>query len=262
MIRLVKNILIENISPVIFYIGPFAVRWYGLMMALSFALGTYLLLLKGREKGYAEESLLSMVLFVLIFGMLGARALYVLTNLGDFAASPPEIIRIDRGGLSFHGGLLGGVLSGWVLARRRNFNFDTILDLAVPGVAIGYALVRVANIFNQEILGRPAVLLALERHPTQLYGTLIGLLALLIHNLLARRVKKTPGVLFWSFIFYYSLLRGIIEETFRENPLYLLGYVNEFWGAGFFTLTHLVTPPLLIFAWWMIQSKKGHYLEE
>jgi phosphatidylglycerol---prolipoprotein diacylglyceryl transferase len=119
------------------------------------------------------------------------------------------------------------------------------MDLAVPGLAIGYMLVRIANIFNQEILGRPAALFFFEQHPTQIYGSLIGLVSLLIHNYLARTFPAKPGVLFWLFIFYYSLLRGIIEETFRANPLYLWGYTNELWGVGFFTMTHLVTPFIL-----------------
>ena len=227
------------------------------MMAISFSLGIYLIIVKGKARGFKEDDLLLIAFIAIVFAITGARALYVVTNLGDFAASPLQVIRIDHGGLSFHGGLLGGIFGGWLFARRSGYNFDILLDLAVPGIAIGYALVRVANIFNQEILGRPAVLLALERHPTQIYGSLIGLAALLIHNYLARRIVNKPGVLFWSFVFYYSVLRGVIEETFRENPLYLLGYVHEFWGAGFFTLTHLITPPLLLFAWWMIKRKRA-----
>ncbi len=246
----------ENISPIIFAVGPLAVRWYGFMMAISFALGASLLIAKGKGKGFKEDDLLGVVFFALALGVIGARALYVLTNLGYFTAAPQNIIRIDHGGLAFHGGLLGGLFGAWLWARRHKLNLNMLLDLAVPGIAIGYALVRIANIFNQEILGRPALLLSMQRHPTQIYGSLIGLSVLLIHNYLARRANNEPGVLFWSFIFYYSLLRGGIEETFRENPLYLLGYVHEFWGYGFFTLTQLITPPLLLFSWWMIKSKK------
>lgn len=229
------------------------------MMAISFLLGAYLLITKGKEKGLKEEDLLIIILVVIVFAIIGARAIYVLTNLGEFTDAPLEAVRIDLGGLSFHGGLLGGILSGWIAARIKNYNIDIILDLAVPGIAIGYSLVRFANIFNQEILGRPSIILSLERHPTQVYGIVIGLAVLFIHIYLVKRKKYIPGILFWSFVFYYSLLRGIIEETFRENPLYALGYINEFWGAGFFTLTHLITPLLLLLSWWMINRKKKIY---
>ena len=72
----------------------------------------------------------------------------------------------------------------------------------------------------------------------------------MIHNALARR-RPPAGYLFWSFVFWYQLIRGFVEETFRANPLYAWGYVNEVWGVGFFTLTHLITPAILVLAWWM-----------
>lgn len=244
---------IENISPVIFTLGPLVFRWYGLMMVLSFILGGYYLIKNGMCKGMDEEKLLGLLIVVIVGGVLGARALYVLTNLPAFIGAPLEALRIDRGGLSFHGGLLGGLLGAWLVTRQTGMNLRLLMDLAVPGLAIGYMLVRIANIFNQEILGRPAELFFFEQHPTQIYGSLIGLVSLLIHNYLARNLPARPGVLFWLFIFYYSLLRGVIEETFRANPLYLWGYVNELWGVGFFTMTHLATPFILLLAWWMIQ---------
>ncbi len=245
---------IENINPVIFTLGPLAFRWYGLMMVLSFMLGGYYLIKNGKQQGLDEERLLTLLIIVIVGGILGARALYVLTNLPAFIPAPLEALRIDRGGLSFHGGLLGGLLGAWLFTQRTRINLRLLMDLAVPGLAIGYMLVRIANIFNQEILGRPAALFFFEQHPTQIYGSLIGLVSLLIHNYLARSLPAKPGVLFWLFIFYYSLMRGIIEETFRANPLFLWGYINEFWGVGFFTMTHLATPFILLLAWRMIQK--------
>ena len=247
---------IENISPAIFTLGPLVFRWYGLMMALSFMLGGYYFIKHGVRKGLDEEKLLAVLIIVILGGVLGARALYVLTNLPTFMGAPLEALRIDRGGLSFHGGLLGGLLGTWLYTQRYEINLRVLMDLAVPGLALGYMLVRIANIFNQEILGHPTTLFFFEQHPTQIYGSIIGLVSLLIHNYLARTLPARPGVLFWLFIFYYSLLRGIIEETFRANPLYLWGYVNEFWGVGFFTMTHLVTPFILLLAWRMIQKYK------
>jgi phosphatidylglycerol---prolipoprotein diacylglyceryl transferase len=252
-------LFIENISPVIFTIGPLTVRWYGLMMGISFALGSYYFIKNGIKKDYNEDSLFIVIMAAIISGIIGARALYVLTNLSDFIVNPVEMLRIDRGGLSFHGGLLGGLLSAWFLSERYKVSLGDMLDLAVPGIALGYMLVRIANIFNQEILGRTTLFFPFTQHPTQIYGSLIGLASLLIHNYLARNRHNNPGALFWLFVFYYSLMRGLIEETFRANPLFLLGYVNDFWGVGFFTLTHLITPPLALLAWWIfkrIQKKQ------
>ena len=250
--------LIEDINPIIVSLGPIAIRWYGLMMAISFILGGYYFVKNGTRQGLAEDSLLTLLLVVLIGGIVGARAVYVLTNLPAYLNSPMEIVRIDRGGLSFHGALLGGLLAARLFAGRHRLDLRRAMDLAVPGLAIGYMLVRIANIFNQEILGRPAELFFFERHPAQIYGSLIGLFSLLLHNYLARKHPGRPGMLFWAFIFYYSLLRGAVEETFRANPLVLWGYINDAWGAGFFTMTQVATPFILLLAWWMmIQAARG-----
>lgn len=246
--------LIENIDPVIFTLGPLSVRWYGLMMVIAFILGGYYFIKNGVRQGLDEERLTTLLLIIIFGGIIGARALYVLTNLPDFLDTPLEALRIDKGGLAFHGALLGGLLGAWLYSRREAINLRLLMDLAVPGLTTGYMLVRIANIFNQEILGRTATLFFFEQHPTQIYGSLIGLAALLIHNYLARTRAYPPGVLFWSFIVYYSLMRGIIEETFRANPLYLWGYINDSLGVGFFTMTHLATPFILLLAWWMIKK--------
>ncbi|HEX6972284.1 MAG TPA: prolipoprotein diacylglyceryl transferase family protein, partial [Limnochordia bacterium] len=107
--------------------------------------------------------------------------------------------------------------------------------------------------------GRHTALL-FDRHPAQLYGSAIGLVLWAIHTRLSRR-HPPAGYLFWSFVLYYSVLRGVIEETFRANPLYAWGYVNETWGIGLFTLTQLVTPPLVLLAWWLrrltVREAKG-----
>src|SRR5690606_2196970 len=113
------------------------------------------------------------------------------------------------------------------------------------------------NLINGEVIGRTTEI-GLERHPAQLYASFLGLVLLIIHNYLARK-RPPEGYLTWSFILYYSLLRGIIEETVRENPLYALHYVNETWGIGFFTLTHLITVPLVLLAWWQRRRIVAQY---
>lgn len=249
--------LIPNLSPVIFTIGPLAIRWYGLMMAISFISGGYFIIRDGKKKGLNEDDLLNMFIWVIIGAIIGARLIYVVTNLDYFLSVPADIIRIDHGGLAFHGGLLGGILGFLIANRNYRINVGTGLDLSVPGIGIGIFLVRIANIFNQEIIGRRASLLPFERHPTQIYGALIGLFIFVTYLVAKRKKSLAPGELFWSAMIYYSLLRGLIEETFRFNPLYIWGYINLEWGAGFFTLTHLITPPMILFALWMRNRTKS-----
>ncbi len=237
---------IEDISPIIFEAGPIAIRWYGLMFAVSILTGFYYLRKNGLKHGFNEDILFSLFILVVVFLIMGARAVFVAVNWPYFMENPHLIIRIDQGGLAFHGGLLGGILSSWIYCRVKNLNWWILTDLAVPGVALGIALIRIANIFNQEILGREAAVFFFERHPAQIYGTLIGITLLLFHNYLVRRRELKPGYLFWSFVLGYTLLRGLIEETFRDNPLVAWNYVSEAWGAGFFTTVHLFTPPIIV----------------
>ncbi len=247
---------IEDISPYVFQIGPLAVRWYGLMFAVSVLIGFYYLRKHGLKKGFNEDSLFILFIIILLSLVAGARLVFVVTNWSFFMEHPELIIRVDRGGLAFHGGLLGGILSSWLYCRIKGLNWWSLADLAVPGVALGYSLVRFANIFNQEILGREATMFFFERHPAQIYGILIGLLLLLFHNYLARRKDLKPGFLFWNFILGYTILRGLIEDTFRINPLPVWGYVSEAWGAGFFTIVQLLTLPIIalcLFMFWKIK---------
>lgn len=244
-----------SLDPVMFTIGPFAVRWYGFLMSLSVLIGFYYYLKYGRRLGYDEDNLYNLAIIAIISGVLGARLIYVLTNLDFFLKYPEEIIRIDHGGLSYHGALLGGFALGYWYIRKAKMSIDDIADLVIPGLCVGYTLVRLANILNMENMGRTAEILSGERIPAQLIGSAIGLVTLFIHNYLARK-NPPPGYLWWGYIFYYSLLRGVIEETVRENPIYLHLFVSEKYGLGAFTLTQLITPVLMLIAWWQMQRVK------
>ncbi len=248
--------LLEDPNPYIFQIGEFGLRWYGFTVALSMALGIWYLLRQSRRRGWDEDAILMAATASLLMGVVGARLVFVLTNWSYFADNWLLIFRGD--GLSWHGALLGGILTGWLLIRRQGYDFMAILDVVVPGLNIGYILVRLANILNQEVLGRYAEILA-TRHPAQLYGSAIGLV-LLIRYFYLQRYEPPNGYQFWSWVFWYSVLRGVIEETVRANPLYAWHYINDVWGVGFFTLTQIITPViLLVSGYFMLQKMRGKW---
>lgn len=248
--------MLVELDPYIIRIGSWGIRWYGFLMAVSMAMGLYYFLRHGRRQGFREEHLYNMAFVSLLAGVVGARLVYVITNIGFYLGQPAEIVRVDHGGLSWHGGVGGGMLAGWLYVRRYPPGVDRalarLLDLAVPGLCVGYVLVRIGNIFNGEVLGRAGTLLPWDRHPAQLYGSAIGVALLVLHNVLARR-QPPPGYLFWSWALYYSLLRGLVEETFRANPLYVFNYVDDRLGIGFTTMTQLVTPFLVLLAYAMLR---------
>lgn len=245
--------MLLDVDPVMIRLGPLAIRWYGFFMAVSIGVGLYYLVREGLRAGFDEDFLYLAGLSAVVVGVIGARVGYVVTNWPFYASRLAEIPRLDHGGLSIHGAVVGGAvgLYGFLLRRRRAGAFRRLADLTVPGIAVGIMLVRIGNIFNQEVLGRETVLWAFGRHPAQVYGSLLGVVLLILHNVVARRrPAPPPGYLFWNFVLYYSLLRGLVEETFRDNPLYAVGYVDPALGAGFFTLTQLITVPLVLLAWW------------
>ena len=248
---------LPGLSPYAFHLGPIGVHWYGILMVAGMLVGIYYMLKNGAKYGLDADFVTNAALVAILGGVIGARLFFVIFNEPQwFWQDPGQIFRIWQGGLTSYGGFLGGVLAAWWYARSRGVAVNLLADLAVPGVAVGYMLVRVGNIFNHELLGRHAAILPGDiRWPAQLVGVAIGLILLVRHNLVARRVSlsKIPGYLFWSFMLWYSVLRGLVEESVRDNPLYLVHYVNPYFGVGLTTMEQLFTPLILavtIFMTW------------
>ncbi|HSV31543.1 MAG TPA: prolipoprotein diacylglyceryl transferase [Atribacteraceae bacterium] len=242
-------------NPVAFSIGPLTIRWYGVAMALSIFLAIWYLLRKGKSLGIKEEALLTMSFLAVICGLIGARLVFVAANHPDwFWRKPVQIFKVYEGGLAWHGGLLGGVAAAWWYLRFRvRISFNLVADLAVPGLGLGYSLIRVANIINQEILGRPTDF-SFGRWPAQSVGIGIGIF-LFIRYFYLDRYRLPIGYQFWSFVFYHQILRGLLEETIRDMPLVIAVYLNRSWGMGFFTAAQVATLPILLFVWRMWPRK-------
>jgi phosphatidylglycerol:prolipoprotein diacylglycerol transferase len=244
---------IPGINPYIFHIGSFGVRWYGFFMAVSMAIGIWWLV-KRLAPAVGEDFIYNLALVAIVSGVVGARLVFVFTNPGYFLHNPGQIPAVYLGGLSIHGALGGGVLGVWWYCRRCGKPLWPVLDATVYGIAWGIILVRIGNIFNQEILGRPSAFW-FGRHPTQIYEMIMGAILLYTYVRLLRR-DLPDGYLFWNFFLWYTVLR-FITEAFRDNPLYLIHYVNGTYGFGFVTLTQWFSPLLFAIAYfarrWRLQ---------
>jgi phosphatidylglycerol:prolipoprotein diacylglycerol transferase len=170
-------------------------------MAISVAVGFYYLLRGGLRLGYEEDFLYNLAFIIVLAGIVGARLVYVFTNWSAYAMDPWSIIRVDFGGLSFHGAVIGGALAAVPYLRKKKVPFNAIADLAVPGLALGIALVRWANIVNDEVVGRVTV--NGFQHPAQLYGSAIGVTLLIINAIQARR--KPPAGTFFGLLLCTTL---------------------------------------------------------
>src|SRR5262249_14693883 len=137
------------------HVGPLTLRWYGVLMAAAMALGLVLAHRDARRRGLDPESLLKAAELALLGGLVGARLYYVLFNLDYYAQMPSRIFAVWEGGLAIHGGVIGGILVGGTYAWRRHLPLLTYLDIAAPSLALGQAIGRWGNFFNEEAFGTP-----------------------------------------------------------------------------------------------------------
>lgn len=216
-----------DIKPYIFRIGPIQVRWYGLMYIFGFA-ASYLLVRKevARRRMAVGKPVIDELYFYLILGLiLGARLGYVLFyNLPEYLRNPIEILAVWRGGMSFHGGLIGALLGGIYISGKRGLDFWTISDMVMATVPIGLGLGRIGNFINGELYGRitevPWAMVfpgggRLPRHPSQLYEAVLEGLVLFVILWTARNRTKRKGDLTALFLVLYGLMRSF-AELFRE----------------------------------------------
>jgi phosphatidylglycerol:prolipoprotein diacylglycerol transferase len=246
------------IDPILVSFGPFAIRWYALAYIVGILAGwVYARALIRAETlwgGPAPMTVIDFddfVLWVTLGIILGGRAGYVLFyNPGYFAAHPMEILQLWKGGMSFHGGLLGCLLAVVLFARRRGIPAFTLGDINCAVAPIGLCLGRVANFVNGELWGQhsdvPWAMVfpgggPLPRHPSQLYeAALEGIVLFTILVILVRGgALKRPGLITGCFAFGYGIARSVCE-LFRE-PDAQLGFL---WGK--LTMGMLLSLPLVL----------------
>jgi phosphatidylglycerol:prolipoprotein diacylglycerol transferase len=261
-----------DIDPVIIRIGPIGIHWYGLMYLLGFG-AAYLLVRKqileecqsalsdSQYHGPSAASQLSKlegILFSLVLGIiLGGRLGYVLFyNFSYYIEHPLEIFAIWHGGMSFHGGVAGVILSGWIYCNKYDLDFWKWSDRFVVTAPVGLGLGRIGNFINGELFGRPADVPwamifpqggQVPRHPSQLYEAMLeGLLLFLV--LWPLRRKAWPyGRKLALFLVLYAICR-IVVEFFRE-PDPQMGHVFLSW-VTMGQLLSLVFLALGIILWW------------
>ena len=229
-------------GPLVFQLGPFALRWYGLLIALAVLAGLGLATRLGKARGI-EPALIADLLPLLVLGaVLGARTYYVVLEWRQYAANPADALAVWRGGIAIHGALIGGILTTILFCRWRHQPFWPLLDVLVPAVALGQAIGRWGNFFNSEAFGLPTQLpwkLAIPAasrppefldqlyfHPTFLYESLwnlgvCGLLLLLLRAASRGRIQLPAGALSCVYLMAYSSGRVWIEGL-RLDPLCLL----------------------------------------
>ena len=239
-------------DPVIFQLGPLAVRWYGLMYLLGFLVFWLLGTRRAKKAGsfinpeQVGDYLFYAVLGVIIGGRVGSVLFY---NFDRFISDPVYLLRIWEGGMSFHGGLIGVLLATWLYQRKYHWGFFRLADFIAPLVPPGLGFGRIGNFINGELWGRPTEAAwgmvfpqvdQLARHPSQLYQALLeGLLMFIILWIYSSNPRVTGAVSGW-FLILYGVFRFIVE--FARQPDEHLGFVAFDW----LTMGQLLSLPMII----------------
>ncbi len=225
----------NNFDPVALQILSFEIRWYSLAYILGILLGWIYckkILIKNNELlNLFDDFVTYLIVGILVGGRLGYVLFYDLTY---FLNNPSEILMIWNGGMSFHGGLIGIIISSIIYAKKVDKNFYTFLDLVSVVAPIGIFFGRIANFINSELYGTETnvpwsvkfiLVDNLNRHPSQLYEAILeGLvLFLIIQYFVKKNLFLKPGLISALFLIFYSLFR-FLSEFFR-NPDPHIGYL-------------------------------------
>lgn len=256
------------IDPVAISIGPFAVRWYALAYIVGLLGGWWYARLLVNQPGLwggtgrrpTQTDLDDLLVYAAVGVVVGGRLGYVLFyNLEHYLAQPAQIFAVWKGGMSFHGGLIGAALGVFLLARRRGLSVLTMFDLASTVAPIGLFFGRIANFINAELWGRPApdfpyaVVFPgagpVPRHPSQLYEALSEGLLLFVLLALAVRIAgfRRPGLVAGIFAAGYAVARGTCEFFREPDPQlgFLFGREVSALEGGV-TMGMLLSLPLLL----------------
>lgn len=210
--------------PVLFHSGNFVVHTYGVVLMLAFlaALGrAYGVAKRRNDPSLHPDAVLDVGIWMIGLGVVGARLLFVLLEWPQYRSHPASILKVWEGGLSFHGGLIGGMVAllGYCLIKR--LSILQVADLFAPSVMIAYAIGRVGCLLNGCCYGAPTNMpwgikfhddniITPPSHPTQIYATLLSLVFFAVLVRLEKRRAYYGQVACW-YILLASIERFLME---------------------------------------------------
>ena len=244
---------------------PIAVHWYGLTYLVGFGLFLFLAIRRTRlaqfaERGWTRRDVEDLLFYGVLGTVIGGRLGYVLFYKAAFYADHPlDIFAVWKGGMSFHGGLLGVMVALALFARSRQRRFLDVTDLVAPCVPTGFAAVRIGNFINGELWGRfsdpqlpwgmvfPQSGSMLPRHPSQLYQAALEGLLLFVVLWIYGQKRRGLGQVSGAFLVGYGVLR-FIAEFFRE-PDSFLGLLAFDMSMGQWLSLPMIVGGIALWAW-------------
>ncbi len=235
-----------------FDVGPLTIHWYGVMYAVGIMVGWWLGVRRARRpgSGWTADEVGDLILWATVGIVLGGRLGYVLFyGLDKAVENPLWIVRLDEGGMSFHGGLLGVLAACWLFGRRTGRGFWRVTDFIAPLVPLGLFFGRIGNFINGELWGKPTDLpWAMvfptaddrPRHPTMLYEALLEGLVLFAVLWVFSRGRRPVRAVSGLFLLLYGSFRFAVE--FLRIPDAQLGYLALDWV----TMGQILSTPMIL----------------
>ena len=258
-------LLHPSIDPIIFSLGFVDIRWYSMAYIGAFLIGIYLIKYFNNkhiniiQNKIIDEFFIWAVSSVILGGRIGYVIFYQMEN---FIQNPIYLFYIWRGGMSFHGGLLGMMIAIYLFSKKNNLNFFTLSDLVSLVAPIGIFFGRIANFINIELIGKvtnfPLAIIYptidnYPRHPSQLYeaffeGIILFIILVFIFN--KKKLNKNSGFVSGYFLLIYGILRFLIE--YLREPDQHIGLIFNLFSMG-----QILCIPIIFFGFLILYKKNN-----
>ena len=230
-------------------IGNFSIAYYGIVIAIGMLLGGSFVLHMAKKAGHNEDDFLDVIIYTVIFAVISARIYYVVFAWDYYKDDLLSVFNLRQGGLAIYGGILGGILTAWIVTKKKKIPFLVFADFGILGVPIGQILGRWGNFFNREAFGQYtdslfAMLIPTDAvrstndittemwsnlvtidgveyisvHPTFLYESMWNIGVLVVLYILSKR-KRYDGQIFFSYLLLYGIGRFWIESLRTDQLL-------------------------------------------
>ncbi len=247
-------------SPVLFTIGPFEIRWYSVLILVAILIAYRVIVSESNRFHIKKDFMFNIMFWALIFGILGARIYYVIFEWSYYSKHLIEIIQIWKGGLAIHGGILVGLLVIYLISKKFNADPKKMLDIVAPAVILAQAIGRWGNFFNQEAYGSAIEYDSLIKMkfipqfvidnmeingvyhlPMFYFESILCIVGFIILILIRRHKYVKKGQIFGSYLLWYGAIRVVIEY-FRTDSLML----------GTIKIAQVVSVLMIIFGFYFI----------
>jgi phosphatidylglycerol:prolipoprotein diacylglycerol transferase len=225
----------DTVYPKLFELGPFTVYSYGVLLAVSYLLGLWMAVARGKKRGLDSNRVLDLGIYIIIAALVGAKLLLLIVDFDQYSKQPADILSLLRSGGVFYGGLILAVVVAFRYIATHKMPMWTTCDVFAPGIALGHVTGRLGCFAAGCCYGKPTDVswgvvftnplaaaqvgtpLGIRLHPTQLYEAGAELLILGLLLATEGRGRRFPGRTFWLYMLLYAISRYVIE-IYRGDP--------------------------------------------